>query len=170
MSINLIKNWMHMTIRLRKIKNVFPAGNDLHMNELFALGRINHAFHTSKSSISSAEIQDELQVTKSAVSQMLDALVEKGYIDRKPDASDRRRMCVTITPEGKQILWRTHQYADRLTDEVVNRIGEEKIKQMFDLFNEFIDVFIEVQKDQEFGNQSEDTGPGSAAGGGSGAR
>lgn len=156
MATNIIMKWMHMTIRLRKLKTVFPAGNDLHMNELFALGRIYHAVHTSKGSISNTEIQEELQVTKSAVSQMLDSLAEKGYIDRKPDANDRRRMCVTITPEGEQILWRMRQYAGRLTDEVVKRMGEEKIEQMFALFNEFIDVFVDVQKEMECGKPAEE--------------
>ena len=163
MATNFIKLWMHMTIRLRKMKMVFPSGNDLHMNELFALGSIYRAVKSSGGSISNAEIQDELQITKSAVSQMLDTLEEKGYIERKPDASDRRRMCVTTTPRGEQILQRMGQHAKRITDEVVARIGEEKIQQMFDLLNEFTDVFIEVQKEQASENQAEEDGAAAAA-------
>lgn len=166
MPTNIIIRWMHMTVRLRKLKTAFSAGNDLHMNELFALGRIYHAVHTSKGSISNAEIQEELQVTKSAVSQMLDSLAEKGYIDRKPDANDRRRMSVTITAEGEQILWRMRQQVGRLTEEVVKRMGEEKIAQMFDLFNEFIDVFVDVQKEMEGGSPAEASEPWPACGDG----
>jgi len=156
MATNIIRNWMRMNIRLKKLKAGFPMGCDLRMNELWALGKIEHADVCSGAGISNTEIQEELQVTKSAVSQMLDSLVEKGYVERTLDSIDRRRMCVTITPSGKQILKQMSDRANYLAEEVSTKMGEEKVQQMFDLLNEFIDTFLDVQNETESRNPSEE--------------
>ena len=80
---------------------------------------------------------------------MLDSLVEKGYVERNLDSNDRRRMCVTITPSGKEILKRFDVRANRVAEDVSTRMGEKKVQQMFDLLNEFIDTYLDVQKEQE---------------------
>ncbi|NLI52903.1 MAG: winged helix DNA-binding protein [Clostridiales bacterium] len=93
-----------------------------------------------------------MQITKSAVSQIIDSLVEKGYVNRAPDTRDRRRMCVTITPSGRDILKRISQNANEFADKVAANMGEEKIQLMFDLLNEFIDGFIGAQNELEAGH------------------
>lgn len=149
MATNIIRNWMRMSVRLKKLRADFPGHSDIRMNELWALGKIDHATCASGTGISNTEIQEELQITKSAVSQMLDSLVEKGYVERTLDANDRRRMCVTITPNGKAILEKMGAHANFFAEEVSAKMGEEKVQQMFDLLNEFIDTFLEVQNEQK---------------------
>lgn len=149
MATNIILNWMRMNIRLKKLRSSFPLGYDIRMNELWALGKIDHAACFPGTGIGNTEIQEELKITKSAVSQMLDSLVEKGYVERTLDASDRRRMCVTITPNGKRILSHMSEYANCIAEEVSAKMSEEKVQQMFDLLNEFIDTYLEVQKSHE---------------------
>lgn len=149
MAANLVKKWMQISVRLRKLKNVFSVGSDMHMSEIWVLGKIDHAFRSSGRGVGNTQIQKDLQFTKSAVSQIIDSLVEKGYVDRTPDTQDRRRMCVTITPSGQQALKQLSQAADDLADKVAANMGEEKIQLMFDLLNEFIDGFIGAQTDSE---------------------
>jgi DNA-binding MarR family transcriptional regulator len=159
MANNIIRNWMLTNIRLKKLKSVFPVDCDLRMNELWALRKIEQATHASGSGIGNTEIQEDLQITKSAVSQMLDSLFEKGYIDRTLDASDRRRMCVTITPAGTQVLKRMSAYANLLAEKVTAKMGEEKIQHMFDLLNEFIDTSLDVEKETPYSIPSQKNTP-----------
>ncbi len=42
-----------------------------------------------------------LGVTKQAASQLIDTLVLRGYVERRPDQSDRRRTIVTLTARGE---------------------------------------------------------------------
>ena len=149
MAAKIIQNWMRMSIRMKKLKSDNPVGFDLRMNELWALSKVGHADDCYGAGICNTDIQEELQVTKSAVSQMLDSLVEKGYVERNLDSNDRRRMCVTITPSGKEILKRFDVRANRVAEDVSTRMGEKKVQQMFDLLNEFIDTYLDVQKEQE---------------------
>lgn len=149
MATNIIKNWMHMNIRLKKLRADSPIDCDLRMNELWALSKIERAVGCSGAGISNTEIQKEMDITKSAVSQMLDSLVEKGYVERTLDANDRRRMCVTITPSGQQILSRMSERANCVAEAVSERMGEARVQQMFDLLNEFVDTYLDVQTEDK---------------------
>ena len=151
MTVDLVKKWMQMSVRLRKLKAIFSLGSGLNMNEIWALGKIEHAVRSSGCGIGNKQIQEELQITKSAVSQIIDSLVGKGYADRAPDVHDRRRMCVTITPAGREVLKQLSRTANDLADKVAASMGEEKIQLMFDLMNEFIDGFMEAQSGPEDG-------------------
>lgn len=159
MPTNITRNWMLTNGRLKKLKGVFAVDCDLRMNELWALRKIEQATQTSVSGICNTEIQEDLQITKSGVSQMLDSLFEKGYIERTMDASDRRRMCVTITPAGTQVLKRMTTYANLLANKVSAKMGAEKIQQMFDLLNEFIDTSLDVAKETPYASTSQKNPP-----------
>jgi DNA-binding MarR family transcriptional regulator len=43
----------------------------------------------------------ELGVSKQAASQLIDALVVRGYLDRQVDSEDRRRVSINITDRGR---------------------------------------------------------------------
>ena len=43
----------------------------------------------------------ELGISKQAVSQLIDTMVMRGYLERTPDAEDRRRMLLHLTPRGR---------------------------------------------------------------------
>ena len=46
----------------------------------------------------------ELGVTKQAVSQVIDILVNRGYLYRSPDPGDRRRISLELTGRGQQVV------------------------------------------------------------------
>ena len=45
-----------------------------------------------------------LGVTKQAVSQVIDTLVSRGYVERSPDPGDRRRITLELTERGQQVV------------------------------------------------------------------
>ena len=47
---------------------------------------------------SASELVDVLQVTKQAVSPLVEELVVSGYVRRDPDPADRRRTLLDLTP------------------------------------------------------------------------
>ena len=50
------------------------------------------------------QVADYLSITKSAASQMLDALASKGLVDRQTDSKDRRIVRFCLSDEGKTTL------------------------------------------------------------------
>ena len=63
-----------------------------------------------------------LGISKQAVSQLIDTMVMRGYLDRTPDPEDRRRMLLTLTARGEAAAiagWRAATAAD---DELERRV------------------------------------------------
>ena len=62
-----------------------------------------------------ATLTRELGISKQAVSQLIDTMVMRGYLDRTPDTEDRRRMLLTLTPRGEAaatVSWHAATGAD----------------------------------------------------------
>ncbi|HLH57646.1 MAG TPA: MarR family transcriptional regulator [Streptosporangiaceae bacterium] len=50
------------------------------------------------------DLPDSLGVSKQAVSQVVDVLVNRGYVTRSPDTGDRRRVALALTDRGREVL------------------------------------------------------------------
>jgi DNA-binding MarR family transcriptional regulator len=69
--------------------------DDIPRNGAYVLARV----HDNPSPL--AWLTAELGVSKQAVSQLLDTMVMRGYLERREDAEDRRRMLISLTARGQ---------------------------------------------------------------------
>jgi DNA-binding MarR family transcriptional regulator len=76
------------------------------------------------------DLHSELGVTKQAVSQVLDILVVRGYLERRPDADDRRRIALDLTYSGLQVLEAVARGVEAVDDELRERVSQEQIEAM----------------------------------------
>jgi DNA-binding MarR family transcriptional regulator len=70
-----------------------------------------------------AELTHGLGISKQAVSQLVDTMVMRGYIERSPDPDDRRRMQLTLTPRGEAAATVSWQAASRTDEELERRLS-----------------------------------------------
>lgn len=57
-----------------------------------------------------SELSDHLRIAARSVTEVVDALEERGLVTRQPDPSDRRATLLTLTAEGKRVtdeIWST---------------------------------------------------------------
>lgn len=54
--------------------------------------------------VSASELSDHLKVNSSRVAAILNSLEKKGYVVRNPDHCDHRKVCVSITAEGREYV------------------------------------------------------------------
>lgn len=67
-----------------------------------------------------SQVAEHLGATLSAASKVVDGLVERGYVQRETAEDDRRKLTLSLTPSGEQVLESLHQeavscLAERLT-------------------------------------------------------
>ena len=62
------------------------------------------------------ELAERVLITKSGLTRLLDRLVERGYIERRVCATDRRGQLIVLTPDGR------HAFR-RATPNIVRAIG-----------------------------------------------
>jgi len=78
---------------------VYAKDNGLTMPQF---GAMFHIFHSGGCGVS--DIGNDLGVTNSAASQMLERLVQTRLISRSEDPSDRRGKLLVLTDKGREIL------------------------------------------------------------------
>jgi MarR family transcriptional regulator, transcriptional regulator for hemolysin len=65
-----------------------------------------------------------------SVVRLLDTLIEKGFLERSEDASDRRAKLLRLTPEGLKIVARIQETVSALESELLSPFSEGEISQM----------------------------------------
>jgi DNA-binding MarR family transcriptional regulator len=55
-----------------------------------------------------SEVAQRLAVDLSVASRQVSALIDAGYLDRRPDAGDRRATLVSVTDDGRRALEESH--------------------------------------------------------------
>lgn len=67
-----------------------------------------------------SDVAQDLGVDLSVASRQLAALAADGYVERRPDANDRRAQLVEITPAGRRALTDAHRRMVAAFDEVLS--------------------------------------------------
>jgi DNA-binding MarR family transcriptional regulator len=96
--------------------------DDLPRNGAFVLAGIAHTGGPR------ADLRLELGVTKQAVSQVVDTLVGRGYVERGADAADRRRVALSLTAAGREVFEAIVRATDDVDEELRQRISAERVE------------------------------------------
>jgi DNA-binding MarR family transcriptional regulator len=73
------------------------------------------------------ELIRELRISKQAAGQLVDTLVNRGYLDRRTDPEDRRKLTVTLTERGKAAAATQAAVRERIDAELLRRVGRENV-------------------------------------------
>jgi DNA-binding MarR family transcriptional regulator len=94
---------------------------DLPRNAAYVLARVY------QDSAPFGRLTRELGISKQAVSQLIDTMVMRGYLERAADAEDRRRMLLHLTARGKAAATISWQAASAVDDELLRRLGPDGV-------------------------------------------
>lgn len=78
-----------------------------------------------------SELSDDLAVTRANISNLLNALEKAGRIRRNFDPTNRRRILVSLTPEGHEIILNVWPvYEQTIFQNVGNKLTQEEQSQL----------------------------------------
>lgn len=146
---SLRQQFLLAMMRFKKTEAVFSSGCEMQMNELAILQSITGdcaCAECSSTNLNMPDIQEKLQITKPAVSYILNALEKKAYISREIDPRDRRKISITPTPQGKAAADQAAQQYTTLWDALLAAYGEEDMRLLVTLLTRLMDVLGEMQE------------------------
>ncbi len=103
------------------------AGHDgIPANGLYVLGGLA----LGRDNLPLADLIRELRISKQSATGLIDALVEQGYLERRTDAEDRRRLTIGLTERGRAAA-AIQATARALVDaELLEQVGPDAVAQM----------------------------------------
>jgi DNA-binding MarR family transcriptional regulator len=100
--------------------------DDLPRNALYVIGGLA----LGAGGVPLSQLAAELGVTKQAAGQLVDSLVLRGYLDRKVDPDDRRKVSITLSERGQMAAQVQGAARDRVDAALAAKVGEQCVAQM----------------------------------------
>ncbi|MEG0771305.1 MAG: MarR family transcriptional regulator [Clostridia bacterium] len=126
-------NFFEVTQRVGKaISNIQITDSETHKGEFATLKRIYDNDEMGRISTITS-LSKELCVSVPAVSQMINALEEKGLVVRVPSETDRRIVKVKLTDSGNDFLKRSLDILFRYIDDILYKMGENDSTELISL-------------------------------------
>jgi MarR family transcriptional regulator, organic hydroperoxide resistance regulator len=120
----LALEFMQKMYKLRQARPQKQINESMH-GEHFILQFI--AFHNR--SVLPSEISNEMGISSARIAATLNSLERKGMIVRQIDISDRRRILVDLTPQGKSLAEEHHKEAIEMLTKVLGALGEQDARE-----------------------------------------
>lgn len=118
----------------QKIKRNKRTDGEIPHSEIMMLNKIKiNSSNTEGVTISA--LSELLDISKSAVSQMINALEDKEYVERITTRNDRRLVYVRLTESGEQCLAKELQAFLQGLAQIFSKMGEEDTEELLRLLN-----------------------------------
>lgn len=98
-----------------------------------------------KSGISVKELADILRIDKSGVSRVVEDLVRKEFVERKPSAEDRRFVTLTLLPKGRERFDKIERDMYYKFKEVLEQIPKDRREQVVEALKIYNEACLAVE-------------------------
>lgn len=82
-----------------------------------------------------SEIAKKLKFSRARMSRILDSLESKGYVQRRTDPNDRRRVLVSITEEGRDFAAKKNAESVASLSKQLSALGEHDAQELVRILN-----------------------------------
>jgi DNA-binding MarR family transcriptional regulator len=98
--------------------------DDIPKNGLYVIGGLA----LGAGNVPLASLIQDLRISKQGAGQLVDTLVNRGYLARTVDERDRRRLIVTLTDRGRAAAATQTTARERVDAELLARVGPECVE------------------------------------------
>jgi|SRR5579862_2122775 len=97
--------------------------DDIPANGLYLIGGLA----LERDDLPLGQLIRELRISKPAADQLVDTLVNRGYLERAVDKDDRRKLTVTLTERGKAASAAQSEARAKLDAELAAAVGQDDV-------------------------------------------
>lgn len=119
-------------------------GNELTNDQHYILRYVYQAGECT-----STELAEAFEVNKSAITAIINRMVERQLIERARDSSDRRVVYLTVSKEGKELFEKTEEKIRTLVESFITRFKMEEIEGFIHTYEKLAVILAELKKEQQ---------------------
>ena len=117
-----LRAWMEISMhRSMHERTLFAKSAGLSMPQFGILIQLHH-----KGRCGVSEIGEHFDITNAAASQLVEKLVQAGYLERTEDTNDRRVKQLNLTAKGENLIENGAQERYRWLDELTSQLSAEE--------------------------------------------
>jgi len=136
-----IRSWMDIFMhRSMRGWGLFAKSTGLSMPQFSVLMQLHH-----RGACGMSEISERFEVTPAAASQLVDKLVQHGFIVREEDPNDRRARLLNLTDQGRDLVRQGIEERYRWLDGLSERLTVKEREQV----GEALDILAHAARDLE---------------------
>ena len=136
-----IRSWMDIFMhRSMRGWGLFAKSTGLSMPQFSVMMQLHH-----RGNCAIGDISERFDITNAAASQLVDKLVQNGFIKRDEDPRDRRAKMLNLTDKGRDLIQRGIEERYRWVDELAGKLtAEERAK-----VTEALNIMTQAAKELE---------------------
>jgi DNA-binding MarR family transcriptional regulator len=136
-----IRSWMDVFMhRSMRGWGLFAKSTGLSMPQFSILMQLHH-----KGVCGLSDISERFDISSAAASQLVDKLVQSGFIRREEDPHDRRAKLLNLTDKGTELIQQGIEERYRWVDQLAERLTVEECVQV----SEALNIMTHAAQDQE---------------------
>lgn len=112
-------------------------------SQFFVLKKIN-----AKGRLTVSEVAEELGVSLSAITALVDRLVKSGLVVRSRDDQDRRLVWLEATTQGKDVLGKCESGRRKVAMKYFGKLPEEDIEKLIEIYEKLITLMRSENKEK----------------------
>jgi len=136
-----IRSWMDVFMhRSMRGWGLYAKSTGLSMPQFSVLMQLHH-----KGVCGVSNISERFDITNAAASQLVDKLVQSGFIKREEDPHDRRAKLLNLTDKGKELIQQGIEERYRWVDQLAERLTVEERLQVSEALNIMTRAAMEME-------------------------
>lgn len=140
-----LSSWLRMssTISNYRITTLMP------FNEAFVCNVLmNQKLKDFQRKLTPTELCEKTHMHKTLMNRTLNSLEKKGLISRSKDEEDGRHIQITLE-DNRELYSEQHKISLKVVDIIMNILGQDKVKEAIDIFEEMSDAVDKLFKGEE---------------------
>lgn len=120
----------------------------LTVKQIRVLKKVHQLTKREKQGIQLKTLTQALGVTAGTASEIVETLVKRGDLERKPHELDRRAILLKLSPRAKQMCQDHEKIFDKQTELMLEHFSEIEQEQFSQLFNKLLNLIPHSQGDK----------------------
>jgi len=136
-----IRSWMDVFMhRSMRGWGRYAKSTGLSMPQFSLLMQMHH-----KGACGMSEVSERFEITPAAASQLVDKLVQNGFIVREEDPSDRRAKLLNLTEKGRELILKGIEERYRWVDQLAKKLTDDERAQVSAALNIMTNAAQEIE-------------------------